>query len=198
MFRHTKLGLPRKIVLPLVAGLSMAAAAAAAGAAPAADAAPARPVVNPISCAVATADLGFFYVTASGNTNLAWTASGGSGYPVQLENKSSSSAKDCFKLHDGGSGGGHVELQLYNTNLCLNIAGNSDAAGAWVILYPCDPPTNNEEFNVGAGVGDAPDTVQLQAVSSGLCIDLAHGWNDGSVLEQKACLNNDPWQAWFT
>jgi Ricin-type beta-trefoil lectin domain len=199
MFRHVKLRLSRKSVLPLAAAFSLAAIAA--GAAPAASAAPAKPAepgVNLISCALGAAALGYFYITASGNQNLAWTASGGQGKPLQLEPKNVNAANDCFKLHDGGSGGGYDELQLYNTNLCANVAGNSNASGAWIVLWPCDPPTNNEEFAPGHAPGTAVDTVQLQAKNSSLCLDLAKGWNDGSVIVQKPCENSDPWQAWFT
>jgi hypothetical protein len=63
-----------------------------------------------------------------------------------------------------------------------------------VIMYNCTYPSNELFYEYGSGLGNGTEVFKSE--SSGLCIDLSSGWNAGSVLVQKACSNDDPWQAW--
>lgn len=159
-----------------------------------------RPVASSSAgCSYYTADLGYAYYEADKDRSLDWWArnSATSGNPVILEPVSGSSSLDCF--HEQGNFSGHpntIAFQLANSDLCLNIAGNSYSVGAWVILYAC-VYTTNELFYVGtAGTGDTG--LMYESASSGLCIDLDNGYNRGSILEQKTCKFGDIYQAWYT
>jgi hypothetical protein len=131
------------------------------------------------------------YIYPATDKSLDWW---GNGYrnPVELESVSSSSPDDCFKILAGYSNG-QFELQLWQTDYCLNIAGDSTSVGAHVILYQC-VASDNELFSFG--IPGIPGGNSFVSSSSGFCIDLSNGWNAGSILVQKNCLRNDPWQAW--
>jgi hypothetical protein len=170
--------------------------AATAQASTSAKAAPQRPATSSEGCTYFNGNLGDRYYEADKDTNLDWTARSGatSGSATVLEPVSGSINTDCFHL-EGGFGNFRVAYQLANSNLCLNIAGASDAVGAWAILYPCLYPTNELFYENGAGTGDAG--LEIQSASSGLCLDLDNGYNRGSILEQKNCVFGDIYQSWF-
>jgi hypothetical protein len=171
--------------------------ATTAQAATSAKTAPQRSAVDAEGCTYFTADLGYTYYEADKDRGLTWTARSGatSGSAVILEPVNGSINTDCFHVQ-GGFGGSRLAFKLANSELCLNIAGNSDSVGAWAILYPCTYPTN-ELFYVGpAGTGDGG--IEIESASSGLCLDLDNGYNRGSILEQKDCKYGDIYQSWFS
>jgi ricin-type beta-trefoil lectin protein len=149
------------------------------------------------SCSYDTDNLGDAYMYPDARTNLDWWAEDGNALsdsgPVTLEGVSSSSNLDCFHIVSD-FGNSELTYQLAQSSLCLNIAGNSKSVGAWVIMYDCTYPPN-ELFNIFPSHVDN-GTYVLESVSSGLCVDLSNGWNAGSILVQKACVNDDPWQSW--
>jgi len=160
--------------------------------------APKRPAVSAEGCTYFTALLGYTYYEADKDRGLTWTARSGatSGSATVLEPVNGSINTDCFHVV-GGFGGGYLAFKLANSELCLNIAGNSHSVGAWAILYPCIPYPLNELFIVNpAGTGDGG--IQIESASSGLCLDLNNGYNRGSILEQKACVHADIYQSWFS
>jgi hypothetical protein len=176
--------------------LSVPLAVTAQGAS-AATAKPLRPAVAG-SCAYDTGNLADNYFYPDAKTNLdVWAVNGDAlsdSGPAELEAPSSSSNLDCFQVQ-GGFSNGELAYKLAQSALCLNISGNSKAVGARVILYNCTY-TPNELFNTYASqVGNA--TGVIQSGSSGLCIDLSNGWHAGSILVQKTCVSDDPWQSWF-
>jgi hypothetical protein len=172
------------------ASISLAATAQAASSSATASQ---RPVANTLlaSCAFSSAKVHFNYWGPASKRNLVWSSHGSaSGNGVKIENKSTSSSLDCFKAL--GFGGGAFEFQQNQSDLCLNVAGNSRSPGAWIILYPC-VSTSNEKFTLGFFNGQT----QLQSVSSGLCIDLTNGFNLNSQLVQKTCQSRaDIFQEW--
>jgi hypothetical protein len=123
---------------------------------------------------------------------LVWSSRGSAaGNGVLIGNKSTTSSLDCFKAL--GFGGGVFEFQQNQSDdLCLNVAGNSKSAGAWIILWPC-VSSSNEKFSTGF----LNNETQLRSVSSGLCIDVGNGFNVFSQLEQKPCQSrSDIFQLW--
>jgi hypothetical protein len=183
-------------VVVCIAAMSFGLATAAqAGRAPApfSTTASQRSVVSDTapSCAYSSALLHFYYWGPAANTGLVWSSAGSaSGNPVLLGNKKTSSPLDCFKVL--GFGGGVDEFQQNNSSLCLNVAGNSKSAGAWIILYDC-VSSANEKFRVDFLNGQT----QIQSVSSGLCLDLGDGFHVLSHLEQKTCQSpSDTYQEW--
>jgi hypothetical protein len=152
-----------------------------------------RPMISETAptCAYSSANLHYDYWGPSANHNLVWSStSSSSGNAVLLGNKKTSSPLDCFKPL--GFGENEFEFQQNNSSLCLNVAGNSKSAGAWIILYPC-VSTANEKFYVDF----INNKTQLQSVSSGQCIDLGNGFNVLSHLEQKPCQSeSDTYQEW--
>ena len=172
------------------ASISLAATAQAASSSATASQ---RPVASAAvaSCAYSSANLHFNYWGPAANKNLVWSSRGSaSGNGVLIGNKSTSSSLDCFK--GLGFGGGAFEFQQNQSDLCLNVAGNSRSPGAWIILYPCIS-TSNEKFTLNF----YNDQTQLQSVSSGLCIDVANGFNVYSQLVQKTCQGrSDIYQEW--
>jgi hypothetical protein len=188
-------------VLPtaLIASALMAAAlplATTAQAATAAKTAPQRPAVTAEGCTYWNAVLGYRYYEADKDRGLDWTARSGatSGSATILEPVNGSINTDCFHIQ-AGFGNSQVAFKLANSELCLNIAGNSHSVGAWAILYPCTYPSNELFYEDDAGTGDGG--IQIQSASSGLCLDLSNGYNRGSILEQKACKFTDIYQSWF-
>jgi hypothetical protein len=178
--------------------IPLAALATTAQGAAAATLKPLRPAVAG-SCAFDIGNLAQNYMYPDARTNLdVWAVDGDAlsdeGKPAELESPSSSSNLDCFQVQ-GGFGNGEVGIKLAQSSLCFNIAGDSHSAGAWVIMYNCTYPSNELFYEVGSGLGNA--TGVFRSVSSGLCIDLSGGFNAGSILEQKACSSDDPWQSWF-
>src|ERR1700677_70613 len=151
------------------------------------------PVVSETAptCAYSSANLHFDYWGPASNSSLVWSStSSTSGNAVLIGNKKPSSPLDCFKPQ--GFGNYVFEFQQNNSDLCLNVAGNSHASGAWIILYDC-VSSANEKFTI--------DTInsetQLQSVSSGLCVDVGDGFNVLSHLEQKPCQGrSDIYQEW--
>ena len=143
------------------------------------------------SCAYSSALLHFYYWGPAANKSRVWSSRGSaSGNGVLIGNKSTTSPLDCFK--GLGFGGGAFEFQQNQSDLCLNVAGNSKSSGAWIILYPC-LSTSNEKFYVNTYNNET----QLQSASSGLCIDVANGFNVYSQLEQKTCQSrSDIYQEW--
>jgi ricin-type beta-trefoil lectin protein len=166
---------------PFSAATSSSAAAAHRPAV--ADAAP--------TCAYSSANLHFYYWGPPSDKSLVWSStSSSSGNAVLLGNKKTSSPLDCFKSL--GFGHSQFSFQQNNSDLCLNVAGNSKSSGAWIILYPC-VSTANEKFTLDTYNNET----QLQSVSSGLCVDLGNGYNALSHLEQKACQGrSDKYQEW--
>jgi Ricin-type beta-trefoil lectin domain len=153
-----------------------------------------RPVASDTapSCAYSSANLHFEYWGPLADRSMVWSSRGSaSGNAVLLGNKSTSSPLDCFK--GLGYGHGYFAFQQNNSDLCLNVAGNSKSAGAWIILYDC-VSTANELFSVNT----IDNETQLQSESSGLCIDLGNGFNAYSHLEQKPCsgTRGDIYQEW--
>jgi hypothetical protein len=136
------------------------------------------------TCAYSSAFLGFFYWGPPADTNLVWSStSSTSGNAVLLGNKKSTSPLDCFKIYGYVVSGTAADaFEQNNSSLCLNVAGNSKAAGAWIILYDC-VSSSNEKFY--------PDFVdnetQLKSVSSGLCIDAGNGLVALSHIVQEPC-----------
>jgi Ricin-type beta-trefoil lectin domain-like len=156
-----------------------------------------QPDTSSYGCWYDTGLLHYHYFEADGNKSLDWTASnnGASNSPLILEPVSSSSALDCFKP-EGGTGDGRIEFQLANSDLCLNIAGDSHSIGAWVVLWPCND-AYNEQFTIfNAGLNDM--AIRIKSYSSGLCMDLTNGsLNQGTILNQNNCKYGDLKQAWF-
>jgi hypothetical protein len=185
----------------LVACALMAASiplAATAQAATSGTATSQRPATSGYGCWYDTALLHYHYFEADGNKSLDWTASnnGASNSPLILEPVSSSSALDCFKGEGGTGGNGRIEFQLANSDLCLNIAGDSHSIGAWVILYPCNDALNEQFTIFNAGVNDM--AIRIKSSSSGLCIDLTNGsLSQGTILNQNNCKYGEIKQAWF-
>jgi hypothetical protein len=185
--------------IALIAGALMAVSiplAAAAQASTSGTAASQRPATSSEGCTYFNANLGDRYYEADKDTNLDWTARSGatSGSATVLEPVSGSINTDCFHL-EGGFGNGQVAFQLANSGLCINIAGASDAVGAWAILWPCLYPSNELFYENPDNLGD--QGAQFQSASSGLCLDLDNGYNRGSILEQKDCKYADIYQSWF-
>jgi hypothetical protein len=185
--------------IALIAGALMAVSiplAATAQASTLAKTAPQRPATSAEGCTYFNAHLGDRYYEADRDRGLDWTARSGatSGSANVLEPVSGSLNTDCFHL-EGGFGNGQVAFKLANSGLCLNIAGNSHAAGAWAILWPCLYPSNELFYENPDGLGDVG--AQFKSASSGLCLDLNNGYNRGSILEQKNCVNADIYQSWF-
>jgi ricin-type beta-trefoil lectin protein len=147
-------------------------------------------------CAYDTSLLQYSYYEADGDKGLDWWArnSATSGHPVILEPVSGSSDLDCFKQFAYGNSAFEFELGI--TDLCLNIAGDSHAAGAWVILYPCTGSSNELFIPNPSGLGDDSESLGSQS-TPGMCIDLDNGYNRGSILEQKPCKYGDVYQAWY-
>jgi len=146
------------------------------------------------SCAYATGNLHYAYWEPAADQSLAWSSEGAaSGNPVMLGYMKSSSPLDCFKEENYGHG--EIAFEDYLADLCLNVAGSSHAAGAWIILYPCGTVPNNERFNENP----SSEGIELQSIVSGLCIDLRSGYNPYSILEQEPCGGlNDISQQWDT
>jgi hypothetical protein len=172
------------------ASISLAATAQAASSSATASQ---RPVASAArsGCAYASANLHFNYWGPAAHGNLVWSSRGSaSGNGVLIGNKSTSSSLDCFKAL--GFGGGAFEFQQYQSSLCLNVAGNSRSAGAWIILYPCIS-TSDEKLTLNF----FNNQTQLQSVSSGLCVDMANGFQIFSQLVQKSCQSrSDIYQEW--
>ena len=144
------------------------------------------------TCAYATGDLHYAYWEPVADQSLAWSSEGAaSGNAVMLGNLKSSSPLDCFKQENYGHG--QIAFEDFQADLCLNVAGASHAAGAWIILYPCGTVPNNERFNENpSSIG-----IELQSISSGLCIDVSNGYKAYSILEQEPCGGlNDISQHW--
>lgn len=180
-------------IIGAATSLASTAQAATSSAASSSVAAPHRLVVPDTAptCAYSSANLHFYYWGPASDSSLVWsTTSSSSNAPVLLGNKKTTSPLDCFKAL--GFGHGQFSFQQNNSELCLNVAGNSDASGAWIILYPCDS-TANEKFSLDT----INNETQLQSVSSGLCVDLGDGYNVLSHLEQKPCQGrSDVYQEW--
>jgi hypothetical protein len=88
-----------------------------------------RPAVNVQPCEYAHALLHYDYFEADRAMNLDWWGTSESAtthYPVVLKNRSTGSPLDCFKVF-GGFSGSRMGFQLYHLDLCLNVAGNSQA-----------------------------------------------------------------------
>lgn len=151
-----------------------------------------RPAVT-VGCDYYVANLHYDYYEADKSRGLVWWAqssSANSNKPAELENKSSSSKLDCFKV-EGGFGNGRVQFLLANSSLCLKAASNGQ-----VDLSFCGTnPTTTLWFVLTSGLGDA--SFSFKNASSGGCIDLSNGYRTGSILVQKACKNADKYQAWF-
>jgi Ricin-type beta-trefoil lectin domain-like len=144
-------------------------------------AATASPQLASATCTFATADLGYFYYEPKSDLSLAWSSEGAqAGNTVMLGNKKPSSALDCFKPQ--GFGHSYFEYQQYSSGLCLNVAGDSHSAGAYIILWPCVSTANEMFYTLVNGYG-----IQLQSESSGLCVYLKSGLNVYSILEQEPC-----------
>jgi Ricin-type beta-trefoil lectin domain len=140
------------------------------------------------SCTYAVANLNFAYYGPAADQSLAWSSENSD---AMLGNVKTSSPLDCFKQLSYGNN--QWAFKQYSSGFCLNVAGNSHAVGAWIILYPCVSSTN-ELFREDASGGD----IQLQSESSGLCIDLRSGLNVYSNLEQKPCGKfGDIYQTWY-
>lgn len=185
--------------IALIAGALMAISiplAATAQASTSAKAAPQRPATSAEGCTYFNAHLGDRYFEADKDMALDWTARSGatSGSANVLEPVSGTLNTDCFQIQ-AGFGNNQIAFKLANSGLCLNISGNSHAAGAWVILWPCLYPSNELFYEGSAGTGD--EGADYTSVSSGLCIDLNNGYNRGSILEQKSCVFHDIYQSWF-
>jgi hypothetical protein len=150
-------------------------------------------------CSFDTANLHDVYVEAAGDKNLDWTArnSATQGNPVILEPVSGSSDLDCFQPQGNIPGHpGALEFQLANSDLCLNVKGDSHSVGAYIILWPCVSSANEAFYVSESGVNDSE---QIQAYSSNslLCIDLDNGYQRGSILELKAEVDHDIYQSWY-
>jgi hypothetical protein len=135
-------------------------------------------------CEYSSAVLGFFYWVPPADTNLAWSStSSTSGNAVLLGIKKYTSPLDCFKIYGYVYNGRPADtLTQNNSSLCLNVAGNSKAAGAWIILYDC-VSSPNEKFYINF----VDNETQLQSVSSGLCIDAGNGLVALSHIVQEPC-----------
>lgn len=156
------------------------------------------PVANAAEgCAYDVANLHYRYFEADHAKNLDWwgqSEKATSNLPALLKSVSSGSDLDCFKTV-GGFGGSRLEYQLANSDLCLNIAGNSHAVDAHAILYACNTNPINELFTVDdAGTGDGG--ISIRSASSGLCIDITGGYKSGASLVQKTCVYGDLSQSW--
>jgi hypothetical protein len=151
-----------------------------------------RPAVT-VGCDYYVTLLHYDYYEADKSRGLVWWAqssSANSNKPAELENKSSSSKLDCFKV-EAGFGNGRVQFLLANSSLCLKAASNGQ-----VDLSFCGTnPTTTLWFVLISGLKD--DSFSFKNASSGDCIDLSHGYRAGSILVQKACKNADKYQAWF-
>jgi Ricin-type beta-trefoil lectin domain len=153
-----------------------------------------RVVANNHSCAFAVANLGFSYWGPNADRSMVWASEGLKlGNAVLLGNKSTTSPVDCFKQQHDDAGGPNFAFQQNESGLCLNVAGNSKSAGAWIILWDC-VSTPNEFFSLNTVNGET----QLRSLSSGLCIDLGNGFNTYSHVEQKPCsgTRGDIYQEW--
>jgi hypothetical protein len=145
-------------------------------------------------CLFAVANLNYRYYGPNYDRGLVWSSVGpASGNAVELGYKKSSSSLDCFKAL-GGFGNDEFEYEQYDPpGLCLNVAGNSYTAGAWIILYACVSTANERFIEYGTSYG-----IQLQSASSGLCVDLTNGLNPYSILDQEPCGNpGDIYQEWY-
>ncbi len=142
-------------------------------------------------CALGVGYLNFGYYGPTADKRLAWSSQSSGSGPVMLGNVSTSSSLDCFKQL--GYGNNQWAFKQYSSGYCLNVAGNSHAAGAWIILWPCVSSANelfHEQY--------VNNELQLWSVSSGLCIDLRSGLNVYSILEQKPCRSfGDIYQTWY-
>ncbi len=191
MIRFLKVLAALALAGPLLV-LGLGSGVAGASVAPAA-----RPAaVNYNSCEFRIPNFGERYYEADKSRGLDWWPrdNANSGSPLVLQPVSSGSSLDCFHV-EGGFGGSKLEFQLNHSSLCLNIAGNSHAVGAWVILWPCIS-ASNEMFKLNAaGTNDGAESIS--SASSGLCIDMGNGYHAGSILEQKICEFGDIYQAWI-
>jgi opacity protein-like surface antigen len=134
------------------------------------------------TCAYAVGNLHYAYWEPEADSSLAWSSEGAaSGNAVMLGNVKSSSPLDCFKEQYFGNG--QIAFEDYLASLCLNVAGNSHAAGAWIILYACGNYPNNERFSENP----TSNGIELQSITSGLCIDVANGYKAYSIIEQEPC-----------
>lgn len=136
------------------------------------------------TCYYSASFLGFFYWGPPADTNLVWSStSSTSGNAVLLGIRKSSSPLDCFKIYGSVVSGRAVDTyEQNNSSLCLNVAGNSKAAGAWIILYDCVFSPNEEFYE-----NFVDNETQLQSVSSGLCIDAGNGLVALSHIVQEPC-----------
>jgi Ricin-type beta-trefoil lectin domain len=195
--KHTALiaGVIMAITIPLTSTASAATSPATASGAAASHRSPGA---NTEACWFWSANLHYPYWEADKDRSMAWWARNGAtqGNPVILEPQDGNSILDCFQSQ-GGFGNNLFAYQLANSDLCLNVAGNSHSVGAWIILWPCTYSSNELFSIVNNGLNDNSVALETYGGNGGLCIDLTNGYNRGSILEQKACKWQDIYQAWF-
>lgn len=191
--RHGKdnMRLFRSKIKAAAVAVSTVAAIASFSATSADEAYAATPAAAP-GCAIGVALYHYNYIQGSPARSLDMWGNG-YGNPITLGKVSGSSDRDCYKIL-GSFGDGRFELEQWQTGGCLSIKGPSTAVGAKVILYPC-LSQKSQLFTTGP---DGIHDIYIKSAYSGRCLDLSNGWRAGSTVVQKTCVNNDPWQGWYT